>query len=197
MLAPVDATVIAVFGTLWGLMEITLGTALKGTRLPLSGAILASIAAVIALTGRYFVHHRGAILLMGGVAALLKIFSAGMVIAGPFLAILLEALCAEAVVILFGTGRLGCILAGAAMVGYTALHPFITQAILYGGRIFEVYWALSQRIGAWLHLEFVHFAFFVGLYVAVHVLVGAAAGWYAFHLAQSAEAELEKMGHTP
>jgi len=132
---------------------------------------------------------------MGGVAALLKIFSAGMVIAGPFLAILLEALCAEVIVMLFGTGRLGCILAGAVVVSYTALHPFITQAILYGGRIFEVYWALSQQMGSWLHLEFVHFAFFVGFYMTVHALVGAAAGWYAFHLAQSAEVELEKMGH--
>lgn len=133
---------------------------------------------------------------MGGVAALLKIFSVGMVIAGPFLAILLEALYAELIISLFGTGRLGCILAGAAMVSYTALHPFITQAILYGGRIFEVYWALSQQVGAWLHLEFMHFALFIGFYVTVHGLVGAAAGWYAFRLAQSAEAELEKMGHT-
>jgi len=187
---------IAVFGALWGLMEITLGTALKGTRLPFSGAILASVAAVIALTGRHFVHHNGAILLMGGVAALLKIFSTGMVIAGPFLAILLEALCAEFIVILFGTGRLGCILAGTVVVGYTALHPFITQAFLYGGRIFEVYWAIFQQIKSWLHLEFVHFAFFIGFYITVHALIGAAAGWYAFHLAQSAEAQLKKMEHT-
>jgi hypothetical protein len=174
-------------------MEITLGTALKGTRLPFSGAILAALAVVIALTGRYFVHRRGAMLMMGGVAALLKIFSVGTVIAGPFFAILLEAAIAEGIFALLGAHRLGYILAGAAMVSYTVLHPFITQGILYGGRIYEVYWATARQMGQWLHLEIVHLALFIALYLGVHAVAGALAGWFAFRLARSAERELEKM----
>jgi len=188
-----EKVIIALFGALWGLMEITLGALLKGTRLPFSGAILACLAAVIALTGRYFVRRRGAILMMGGVAALLKIFSVGTVIAGPFFAILLEALFAESIVALLGRGRLGCILSGAVMVSYTVLHPFFTQGILYGGRIYEVYWATARQAGQWLHLEIRHLALFIILYLGAHAIAGGLAGWFAFHLARSSEKELERM----
>ena len=193
LLLPAETAIIAVFGALWGLMEITLGAALKATRLPFSGAILAALAVVIALTGRYFVHRRGAILMMGGVAALLKIFSAGTVIAGPFFAILMEAAIAEGVVTLLGLRRIAFITAGAAMVGYTVLHPFITQGILYGGRIYEVYWATARQVGQWLHLEIVHLALFIVLYLGGHVLAGGLAGWFAYRLARSSERELERM----
>jgi len=192
-LAPADAAIIAVFGALWGLMEITLGTALKGTRLPFSGAILACIAAVIVLTGRAFVQRRGAMLMMGGVAALLKIFSVGTVIAGPFFAILIEALLAEAMVALLGLTRPGCILAGMAMVTYTVLHPLITQGLFFGGRIYEVYWAMARQVGQWLHLEIAHLALFIGLYLGIHAIAGGAAGWFASRLGRVAVAELEKL----
>jgi hypothetical protein len=192
-LAPSEAAIIAVFGALWGLMEITLGTALKGTRLPFSGAILASIAAVIALTGRHFIQRRGAILMMGGVAALLKIFSVGTVIAGPFFAIIVEASLAEAIVLLMGIHRPACVAAGAVMVSYTVFHPLITQGIFFGGRIYEVYWATAQHVGRLLHLEIVDLALFIALYLGLHALAGGLAGWFAFRLARSARSELDKL----
>lgn len=190
---PSEAAIIAVFGALWGLMEITLGTALKGMRLPMSGAILAALASIIALTGRYFVKRRGAIIMMGSVAALLKIFSIGTVIAGPFFAIVLEAVIAESFVMLLGANPTGYILAGAAVLCYTVLHPLITQGLLFGGRIYEVYWATAQRAGQLLHLKVVHLAVFIGFYLSVHAIIGGLAGWFAFRLACSAKKELEKM----
>ncbi|HOT97649.1 MAG TPA: hypothetical protein PLG50_09530 [bacterium] len=192
-LAPGEAAILAVFGALWGLMEITLGTALKSARLPFSGAILACLAAVIALTGRSFVHRRGAILMMGGVAALLKIFSVGTVIAGPFFAILIEALLADLTVSLLGVTRPGCILAGMAMVTYTVLHPLITQGLFLGGRIYEVYWATARQVGQWLHLEVAHLALFIVLYLGVHATAGGLAGWLAYQVSWSARRELEDL----
>lgn len=192
-LSPADAALIAAFGALWGLMEITLGAFLKSTRLPFSGALLAALACIIALTGRSFVRRRGAILMMGGVAALLKIFSVGTVIAGPFFAILIEAALADAIVLMIGPGRPGFILAGMAMVTYTVAHPLITQGLFFGSRIYVVYWATARQVGQWLHLEVVHLALFIALYLGVHALAGALAGWFAWRVAHSAQLELEKL----
>ncbi len=191
-----EAALIAVFGALWGLMEITIGTALKGMRLPMSGMILAMLAAIIALTGYYFVPRRGAILMMGGVAALLKVFSVGTVIAGPFFAILIEALVADGICSLLGRHLLAYLGAGAAMLCYTALHPFITQGLLFGGRIYEVYVATARQVGQFLHLESVHLAALVGLYLLLHLLAGAAAGFFAFRLARAVKIELHKLEHS-
>jgi len=174
-------------------MEITLGVALKGLRLPMSGALLASLAMIIALSGRHFVPRRGTILLMGGVAALLKIYSLGTVIAGPFFAILIESLIAEIFCTLFGVTRFGYFLSGAAVVSYTVLHPFLTQGLLFGGRVYEVYWATGQQLARWIHLEVAHFAVVLSLYLLVHLLIGGAAGLFAFKLAGAAQAELKKM----
>jgi len=188
-----EQVIIALFGALWGLMEITLGALLKGTRLPFSGAILACLPAVIALPGRSFVRRRGAILMMGGVAALIKIFSVGTVIAGPFFAILIEAAIAESLVLAFGLGRTGCLLAGAGMTTYTVFHPLLTQGLFFGGRIYEVYWATARQVGEWLGLEVAHLALFIALYLGVHALTGALAGWFAWAVARTARLELEKL----
>jgi len=190
-----EAVLIAVFGALWGLMEITIGTTLKGMRLPMSGAILTVLAVVIALTGYYFVPRRGAMLMMGGVAALLKIFSIGTVIAGPFFAILMEALVAEIVCRLLGVTYFSYLSAGAAMLCYTALHPFITQGLLFGGRIYEVYVATAKQLAQMLHLQTIHLAALLGLYLLLHILAGALAGFFAFRLAKAVKLELEKLEH--
>jgi hypothetical protein len=188
-----QVAIMAAFGALWGLMEMTLGATLKGMRLPMSGAILASLACIIALTGRYFVRRRGAIVMMGGVAAMLKIFSVGTVIAGPFFAILIESAIAEGVCILLGRSRRGFALAGVAVLCYTVLHPFITQGLLFGSRVYEVYWTTARQVGAWLGLRVVHLAVVIGFYLCIHALIGGLAGLFAFRLASAAGLELEKL----
>ncbi|MCA9947909.1 MAG: hypothetical protein KC449_30715, partial [Anaerolineales bacterium] len=57
-----ELVTIAVFGTLWGIVEISLGTVLKSLNVPLSGVVLAAIGLTVALVGRLFVPRRGATL---------------------------------------------------------------------------------------------------------------------------------------
>jgi len=192
-LTPAEAALIAVFGALWGLMEATLGATLKGMRLPLSGAILASLAVVLCLTGRYFVPRRGSILMMGGVAALLKIFSIGTVIIGPFFAILIESMIAEICCLLLGVNRLSYFIAGALVVSYTVLHPLITQGLLFGTRVYQVYWETAVQISRYLHLQTVHLAGVISLYFSLHALVGGLAGLFSYKLAGSTMVELKAL----
>ena len=82
----------AVFGALWGIVEISLGSVLHAVNLPMSGTVLAAIGLVVALTGRLFVPKRGSTLFIGVIALVLKLFSIGSVVIGPMIGIFSEAL---------------------------------------------------------------------------------------------------------
>ena len=119
-----ELATIAVFGTLWGLSEISLGSVLKSLNIPFSGAVLSAIGLAIALVGRSFVPKKGSTLFVGVIAMLLKLFSLGGVIIGPMVGIFSEALVAEIVLSLTGKPRrFSFILVGALGVTWTLLQP--------------------------------------------------------------------------
>ena len=188
-----DTVLVGVFGALWGLMEVTLGVTLKGLRIPLGGALLAAVSAIIFLTGRYFVRRRGSILMMGAVAAILKIFSLGTVIAGPFLAILIEAGIGEILVTLLGVNRVSYLFTAVVLLLYTIVHPFFSQGIIFGVGIYKIYLETFTRIADVLGLGVNHLLWIALGYAGVHVLLGALAGWMAFSLPRRVEAEFRQL----
>ncbi len=185
-----DTILIAVFGALWGLMEATLGVTLKGLRIPMSGAMLSMVAIVIFLTGRYFVRRRGSILLMSAVAAILKLFSIGTVIAGPFMAILLEGLLAEIIVSIFGVNRFSYLFTGIFLLLYTIVHPFLSQGIIFGDNIYKIYLEMFQEFSNLIQIDSQYLWFVIIAYAGFHLLLGSIAGWTAFVLAKRVEKEL-------
>lgn len=178
-----DSVFIAIFGALWGLVEITLGVVIKGIRLPMGGALLVAICSIIFLTGRFFIRRRGSILMMGGIAAILKIFSVGTVIAGPFIAILIESLIAEALISILGIHRFSYVMTASALSVYTILHPFISQGIIFGENIYKIYLETFQKITQLLQLDFRYVVWIILIYVFLHLILGAASGWLAYSLA--------------
>src|SRR5512143_1595609 len=90
-----ELVTMAVFGALWGLVEISLGSVLHAINLPLSGMLLSIIGVMVAVIGRLFVSRRGSTLFIGVIAMVLKLFSIGNILIGPMVAIFVEALIAE------------------------------------------------------------------------------------------------------
>ena len=189
---PQDIAIVAVFGALWGLMEITLGVTLKGLRIPMGGAILTAIAAIIFLTGRYFVRKKGSIIMMGTVAALLKIFSIGTVITGPFIAILLEAVFAEIIITVMGVNRLSFLFTPVFLLLYTIIHPFISQGLLFGDDIYTVYLLTFKKIASILNIGMNHLVWVALIYAGIHIILGLFSGWLAFSVARKVEEELTR-----
>lgn len=185
-----DSVFIAIFGALWGLVEITLGVVIKGTRLPMGGAFLAVLCSIIFLNGRFFVRRRGSILMMGGIAATLKIFSVGTVIAGPFIAILIESLIAETLVSFLGVHRFSYVITANALSVYTILHPFISQGIIFGENIYKIYLETFQKITQLLQLDFSYLIWIILIYVFLHLILGTASGWLAYSLALRVKKEI-------
>lgn len=163
-------------------MEISLGTTLKGLRIPLGGAMLTAASCLIFLTGRYFIKRKGSILMMGMVAGLIKIFSVGTVIAGPFMAILIEATIAEILISIFGINRISYTFTASLLVVYTIVHPFLSQGIIFGTNIYTIYIETFQKLANILKIEHQHIGLIIISYIFIHVLMGALAGWLAFSL---------------
>jgi len=176
-----ELVLLTVFGTLWGLVEISLGSVLHVLKVPMSGALLAAVGLAIALIGRLFVPRRGSTFYIGVVALVLKLFSIGSVVVGPMIGILFEAAIAEIVLTLFGRPqRVSFMTAAALGVLWTLVQPFFTGMLLFSRDIFVIWLdmldsgsrllGLDQSAGIWIIL----------VLVAVYMAIGAASGWLAW-----------------
>jgi len=110
----------ALFGALWGALELSLGTMLQLSRLPLRGSIMAVIGLVCMFTLRRLQPRFGVCALAGFVAIALKIFTLGGFFPGPIIGIALEALMVEISFLVLPKRRLAAAAAGA---GALATHP--------------------------------------------------------------------------
>jgi hypothetical protein len=188
-----ELVTLAVFGALWGVCEMSLGTILKSLNVPLSGVVLSAIGLTIALIGRVSVPRRGSTLFIGVLATLLKLFSLGGVVMGPMIAILSEALIAELALSALGRPRRSAFLvAGALGVLWSLAQPFVTNPLLFGRTLFTVWLDLLDLGNRLLGLDTNAVLWIVLALVAVHLAVGLVAGWLAWDVGQVLQARLGK-----
>lgn len=186
-----ELATLAVFGALWGLVEISLGALLKTLNIPLSGVVLSAIGLTIALVGRAFVPRRGSTLFIGVIATLLKLFSLGGVIIGPMVGILTEALVAEIVLTTVGKPRRSAfVLAGALGVAWVLLQPFVTGPLLFGRTLFTVWLDLLDRGNQLLGLDPSAALWIVAALLAIHLAIGAVIGWFSWDIARLLQVRL-------
>ncbi len=179
-----ELVTLAVFGALWGAVEIGLGSLLHTLHIPFTGTVMAGIGIAIALTGYLFVPQRGAVLIIGLVTMLLKAFSLGGVVFNPMIAILAESLLAEIGLIFVGwrPNRLGLMLAGMLAVLWNFVHPFFTQGLLAGQGMLTIYQRTLQKGSATLGLDPQLVLLVLALLLVVRIAVGLFAGWLAWDL---------------
>jgi len=181
---------IAVFGSLWGLTEATLGTVLHMFNLPFSGLVLSAIGLIIILTARIYNNTPGSTVMMALIAALIKVVGFSTVKLGPFIGITMEGVLTEVIFLTIGTGRSGFAAAGITVAIYPIVQNVITKSILFGAAfvpvILELVQGVSDRFGYgagwWL----------LGLYVLIHLIVGIAAAALAWILLKRIRITLEQ-----
>jgi len=193
-----ELATLAVFGTLWGIVEISLGSVLKSLNVPLSGVVLAAIGLTIALTGRVFVPRRGSTLFIGVIAMLLKLFSLGGVLLGPMVGILSEALVAEAALSLSGRPRRSAfLLAGGFGVTWVLLQPFVTGPLFFGRTLLVVWLDLLDRGSQLLGLDANAAVWIVVALLAIHMAIGCLVGWLSWDVARQLQARLGRPAISP
>ena len=129
---------------------MTAGGLFHALHIPFSGILLATVGAAILACQRALCPVRGITLTTGCLAAGIKIFSMGGVYLNPLLAVLMEALLAEAVFCVFGTSFLAAWLAGFLMGLWSFVQGFLTLMLLYGTHWIEASAsALSRHAPSW------------------------------------------------
>ncbi len=187
-----ELVTLTVFGTLWGVVEISLGSLLHALNIPLSGAILAAAGITIALIGRLFVPRRGSTFFIGVVAMILKLFSIGSVVVGPMIGILIEATIAEIILTVFGRPtRLSFVVAGALGVLWTLGQPFFTGLVLFGRDIFIIWLDLIDRGSQLLGIDSDAVIWILAILMAAHIIAGTLAGFLAWSAGASLKARLD------
>jgi ABC-type thiamin/hydroxymethylpyrimidine transport system permease subunit len=195
-----DWVYIAVFGALWGTIEITLGAYLHVIFPPLAdtflvGVIMAGLGVIIALTGRHFVPHTGSVLMIGVVTALLKALSLGGVKIGPMVAILAESLLIEAGLLLTRQpSRWGFTLAGALAVSWNFIHKFVMMRLLFGQGIYQVAIKMIKDGNKLLGLDVRYSIAILVSLLFIRLVVGAVAGWLAWDLGGAVRRRLAREG---
>jgi ABC-type thiamin/hydroxymethylpyrimidine transport system permease subunit len=173
----------AVFGALWGVVEIGLGSVLHAIKIPLTGLALTTIGLLVALIGRLFVPKRGSTFFIGVIATVLKLFSIGNIVIGPMIGILTEALVAELILDIFPKPtRLAFILAVAGGALWTLIQPFVTGLLIFGRNFLSI-WLDTLDLGSRLFgLSSQAVLWIVLALVILHLAVGAVSGWLAWNL---------------
>lgn len=182
---------VTAFGALWGALEITLGAFLHTLRLPFVGVVLAAASAGLLVAQRHLLARRGLSLATGVVAALCKSLSPGGIILGPMIGITVEALLVE--LALLGSQRPGlfaALLAGALCSLWAAFQGLLTQYVVFGAGVVELYLAALRLAGRWLGLPVGAGWWVLALLVGTVALVGAGGGLLGRRLGRDSAANL-------
>lgn len=186
-----ELVTLAVFGALWGMLEISLGSVLHSVRLPFSGLILTALGLAVAMTARTLVPRRGSTIFIGVIAMVLKVFSIGNIIIGPMIGILAEALVAEIVLDLFPRPTLPALLsAGAAGALWTLIQPFVTGLLFYGRSLLLVWLDMVDLGTRIFRIDSSAAVWIAVLMIFLNLAVGSAAGLLAWQSGKMLSARL-------
>ncbi len=182
---------VTAFGTLWGGIELTLGTFLHVLHVPKTGFIMTLLTTVLLLAQRQIFSARGSSLAVGVIAACIKCLSPGGIVAGPVLGILCEAIIVELALMFRPRSMVSAIAAGSLTMIWSQIQSLMTIWIYYGqdfidglvkaiSKFFSVSWTASLGWGM------------LGAFFGVIFLVGAVAGVIGWQLGRRANRELIK-----
>jgi ABC-type thiamin/hydroxymethylpyrimidine transport system permease subunit len=174
----------AVFGVVWGIIEITAGNALHLAKVPFRGFLLSFIAAIVLVTAKGIIQYKGSLIVIGIICATLKTATTGAFLINPIAAILLESLLAEMIFIYIRTSPLNSIIAGSAVMLYTFLHSLIAQLFFFGTDIFTVYAKFFHALFSDIDTHNLNIAIVVlSIYGIFHIVIGAVAGIIGYRFA--------------
>jgi hypothetical protein len=181
-----ELTIVAALGSLWGSVEISLGSFLHVWNVPFTGVILGTIGIAIALVARVVVPRPGSTVAIAVIAALIKALSIGGVVLAPMIAIVMEGAIADLVLSLGGRPRRSTfVLAGALAVAWNMVHPLVVQGLIFGAGVIETYTRLMERGAALFGIPVSSVVVVLLILLALHLALGGTAGFVAWQAGRS------------
>ncbi|MCF6367133.1 MAG: hypothetical protein L3J35_13160 [Bacteroidales bacterium] len=169
----------AVIGSLWGSIEIIVGSFFHNVRIPMAGTILAVLGiSLLAAFGQSW-KDKGLFWRAGLISAVMKSVSPSAILIGPMTGILLEGILFEIAVFLFGRNMFGYILGGIFALYSVVVHKIITLLIIYGFDLVRITENLYKFIMKQLdvdNLTFFEAFFLLSLFYVVLGLIASISG---------------------
>ena len=162
----------AVLGSLWGSIEIIIGSFFHNIRLPMAGTILAVLGiSLITAFGQTW-KDKGLFWRAGLICAVMKSVSPSAILIGPMTGILFEALLFELAVFLFGRNILGYVLGAVFALYSVVIHKVMALIIIYGFDLVRITENFYFFIIKQLNIESISFiqAFFT--MSSIYILLG-------------------------
>lgn len=184
-------TAAALVGTLWGALELSVGTVLHLSRIPLRGLVMVALGLICLTTLRRLRGRPGVIVTAGIVAAFLKVFTLGGLYPGPLIGILLEALVVEIVFDVAGTHRISAVLSGAIVSALTPIQMTVMIWLVAGRETLGATASAVSASMAQLGIAGVPPMLALGAVVVACALVGAGVGGWAWKLSSGVMGRLE------
>lgn len=170
----------ALFGALWGVIEVFLGTILHASKIPFRGTVLTIIAVVLITTSRSFINYKGSMIAISAVVATLKLITLPGFNITPFIAIIMQGIIAEIIFSFFNYNFISSLFAGSSILIYTLIHSLIMQGIFFGLGIYNVYIELLNSIGKAINYDGQMSLVLIPVIFLLYILIGAGTGWFGY-----------------
>ena len=139
----------AIYGGLWGAVEITLGGFLHTLRIPVAGIFLAACEAGYLVAVRRITGARFMALAVAFVAGCVRSLAPAGALINPFVGIIMEGFMIEAAFLVLPGFWLPAFLGGAAATLWALVQLILTQLIFFGAgaiKFYELVHKAAQRI---------------------------------------------------
>jgi hypothetical protein len=122
----------AVIGSLWGSIEIIIGSFFHNLKIPMAGTVLASFGIILISAFAQIWKEKGLFWRAGLICAIMKSISPSAVLIGPMTGIFMEALLFEFSLVLFGRNFFGYLIGGILALYSVLFHKITALIIIYG-----------------------------------------------------------------
>jgi len=175
-------TAIAILGSLWCIVEIYGDLLLRSMQFPIRGAFLMSFGVIILSVARFTIPGQWIILILGVLTASLKLMILGVLSIWPSLGILIETFLVQVIFLVGKPRRVQVISAGTIGVIWSFFHPFLSQGLIAGIGIYQVYLNIVKKGMDVFQMDMFSPLAFIVLWFLIHVVIGLIAGISAWQL---------------
>ncbi len=178
----------ALLGSVWGSIEIIVGSFLHNLRVPLTGTILSAIGVALLVGGHSLWMEKGLIWRAGVVCALMKSISPSAVIIGPMIGILTEAVALEVFVRISRGTSIGVVMGSGIAVCLPFVQSVVNLLIAYGWNITTLYVEAYKIAAKSLGIQSLNPYEALGSFLALNVLFGFCAAFLGIAIGKNAAA---------
>lgn len=175
-----DIVLIAVFGALWGGVEMSLGGALHLLKIPMRGTFLAAFGIGIMLVGYGITRKPWFVFSTSLICCTIKLFSFSGFMLSPLLSILAEGILAEVLLRVLPVSRIGYIGAAFGVILYSTVHYFLAQGVLFGHSVYMLYLRLLESVSSFFNIPMTLGIVVLIVIIAIKLMLSLVVGWLAW-----------------